>query len=282
MTVIRNGAEFPQQAQAAKMLRWLACLLAAMLFGSALQTQAAPPDTLGAGDTIRITVFQNPDLTTEVRISEQGSIVFPLVGELAVGGQTAIAAGNRIAQLLKRGNFIKDPQVNVTVTQIRSRQVSVLGSVARPGRYVLDDTTSTLIDVLALAGGIAPDGDDTVVLVTERDGAAKRLEINVPEMIARGDLSANIGIRGGDTILVRRAPVFYIYGEVQRAGAYRLEPGMIVMQALALGGGISARGTERGLTINRQMPDGSKRRFESKLFEPVRADDVIHVRESLF
>jgi polysaccharide export outer membrane protein len=229
-----------------------------------------------------VTVFQNPDLTTETRVSEQGTIVFPLVGEVAVSGQTPIGAGALIAERLKRGNFIKDPQVNVSVMQVRSRQVSVLGNVIRPGRYALDDATSTLTDILALAGGIAPGGGDTITVIGNRNGAEKALEVNIPEMIRKGDMSANFEVRNGDLIYVHRAPVFYIYGEVQRAGAYRLEPGMTAMQALSVGGGVTPRGTDRGPTIHRRMADGTIRKFEAKLLEPVQPDDVIYVRESLF
>lgn len=262
--------------------RWLVALLGATLMAVAIAGHAAPREKLGVGDTIRITVFQNPDLTTEARVSEQGTIVFPLIGEVAVGGQTPIGAGTLIVAQLKRGNFIKDPQVNVSVMQIRSRQVSVLGNVARPGRYALDDSTSTLTDILALAGGIASGGADTVTVVANRNGTEKTLDVNIPEMIRKGDMSANFEVQSGDMIYVRRAPVFYIYGEVQRAGAYRLEPHMVVMHALSLGGGLTPRGGVRGLTIHRRMPDGTMRMFEAKLLEAVQPDDVIHVRESLF
>jgi len=267
---------------APKASRWLALLAGVMLLAFAIQGHAASRETLGVGDTIRVTVFQNPDLTTEARISERGTIVFPLIGEVALSGQTPMGAGARIAAQLKQGNFMKDPQVSVSVLQVRSRQVSVLGNVVRPGRYALDDTSMTLTDILALAGGISPGGADTVTVVTNRNGSQKKLEINVPEMIYKGDMSANFEIQNGDTIFVQRAPVFYIYGEVQRAGAYRLEPDMVVMHALSVGGGLTPRGSERGLTIHRRMPDGAVRKFEAKLFEPVRPDDVIYVRESLF
>ena len=262
--------------------RWLAMLAAIALFFPALHAAAASRETLGAGDTIRVTVFQNPDLTIETRISERGTIVFPLIGEIVLGGQTPAGAGSRIAAQLKQERVMKDPQVSVSVVQVRSRQVSVLGNVVRPGRYALDDTNLTLTDILALAGGISPGGADTVTVVNSRNGTEKKREINVPEMIARGDMSANFEIQNGDTIFVQRAPVFYIYGEVQRAGAYRLEPDMVVMHALSLGGGMTPRGSDRGLSIHRRMPDGAVRKFEAKLFESVRPDDVIYVKESLF
>jgi polysaccharide biosynthesis/export protein len=273
---------FPTMRHTSTASAWFALLAAVALFLFLIQAHAASRETLGAGDTIRVTVFQNPELTTEVRISERGTIVFPLIGEIVLGGQTPAGAGNRIAAQLRQGKFMKDPQVNVSVVQVRSRQVSVLGYVIRPGRYALDDTTLTLTDILALAGGISPGGADTVTVVTNRNGTEKKLEINVQEMIAKGTMSANFEIQNGDTIFVQRAPVFYIYGEVQRAGAYRLEPDMIVMHALSLGGGLTPRGSNRGLTIHRRMPDGTMRKYEAKLFEAVQPDDVIHVRESLF
>jgi polysaccharide biosynthesis/export protein len=275
-------ATAPAMNPAPNASRWLGLLFGIVLLVFAIQGHTASRDTLGVGDTIRVTVFQNPDLTTEARISERGTIVFPLIGEVALNGQTTMGAGARIAAQLKQGNFMKDPQVSVSVLQVRSRQVSVLGNVVRPGRYVLDDTNMTLTDILALAGGISPGGADTVTVVANRNGSQKKLEINVPEMIAKGDMSANFEIQNGDTIFVQRAPVFYIYGEVQRAGAYRLEPDMIVMHALSLGGGLTPRGSERGLTIHRRMTDGAVRKFEAKLFELVRPDDVIYVKESLF
>jgi polysaccharide export outer membrane protein len=243
---------------------------------------AEPREALGAGDSIRVTVFQNPDLTTETRVSERGTIVFPLIGEVALGGYSPTDAGGRIAEELRRGKFLKNPQVNVSLVQLRSRQVSVLGQVARPGRYPLDDTSSRLTDILALAGGITPTGDNTVTVMLTRNGTQERLQVDVAQMYRSGDMTSNIEVHNGDTIFVQRAPHFYIYGEVQRAGAYRLEPNMVVMHALSLGGGLTPRGTERGLKIHRRMPDGTVRKLDARLDDPVQPDDVIYVKESLF
>jgi polysaccharide export outer membrane protein len=88
-------------------------------------------------------------------------------------------------------------------------------------------------------------------------------------------------LENGDTIFVDRAPVFYIYGEVQRAGAYRLEPNTIVMQALSLGGGLTTRATERGIGIQRRMPNGELTMIEAKLTDPLQADDIVVVRERM-
>ncbi|HLO61527.1 MAG TPA: polysaccharide export protein EpsE [Azonexus sp.] len=264
-----------------KFTHWLATLACLGCLGLSGPLLAAD-DTLGPGDSIRVTVFENPDLTTEARISANGFIRFPLLGNVKLDGLSSVAAGERIAQLLKDGNFIRDPQVNVALVQVRSRQVSVLGQVTRPGRYALDETSTTVTDMLALAGGIAPTGDDVVTLVRQRNGNTERRDIDLVQMYRSGDMTANLEVENGDTVFVRRAPMFYIYGEVQRAGSYRLESDMTVMQALSLGGGVTVRGTERGIRIARRNADGVLARSEVQLGDHVQPNDIIQVRESLF
>lgn len=267
--------------------------LASILFAAAMlaipltsTSQARDPgqsrEALGTGDSIRITVFQSPDLTTETRISERGTVVFPLIGEVQLGGLTPAQAGARIADQLRRGNFIVRPQVVVAIMQVRSRQVHVLGQILRPGSYVLEDTGARLTDILTLAGGISSTGADTVTLLTNRAGKTETREIDIPSIFRGGDASANIQIENGDTIFVERAPVFYIYGEVQRAGAYRLLPNMVVMQALALGGGLTSRATERAIGVHRRTPAGKFVKLEAKITDPIQADDIVFVRESMF
>ena len=138
--------------------------LAFFLWAAALPAWAQPADKLGVGDALRVTVFQQPDLTTEARITERGTISVPLIGEVKVAGLSTTEAGGRIAAELKSGKFLRNPQVSVAVTTVRSRQVNVLGMVARPGRYPLDDTSSQLADLIAAAGGIAAGGADVVTL----------------------------------------------------------------------------------------------------------------------
>jgi polysaccharide biosynthesis/export protein len=240
-----------------------------------------PRAIIGASDSIRITVFQNPELTTETRVSEAGSIVFPLIGEVEVAGLTTIEAGGRIADRLKKGQYIINPQISVALVQVRSRQVTVLGQFAKPGNYVLEDNRSRLTDILTLAGGISATGAETIRVLTNRDGKYEEHEIYFPALFRGGDPSANLQLENGDTIFVERAPVFYIYGEVQRAGAYRLEPNTVVMQALSLGGGLTARATERGIGIHRRMPNGELVKIDARLTDPIQADDIVYVRERL-
>jgi polysaccharide export outer membrane protein len=243
-------------------------LLALLLWTLAVPALAA--GKLGVGDAVRVTVFQQPDLTTEDRISEQGSISMPLVGEVKLDGLSMNEAASRIADALKRGKFLLNPQVNVALTTLRSRQVSVLGMVTRPGRYALDETSSQLADVIAAAGGVMPTGSEVVMV--KRDGK----DLKVP-LLGKG-----FQLKGGETVYVERAPVFYIYGEVTRAGAYRLEPDMTVMQALAAGGGVTPRGSDRRLKLRRTKADGKIVETDASLQDKLKADDVVYVKESLF
>ncbi len=101
-------------------------------------------ESLGMGDMVRVTVFRNPDLTTEARVSERGTILFPMVGEIPVAGLTPSQAGARLAEKLRSGRFVVNPEVTVSLAQVNSRQVSVLGNVNKPGRYPLDSTNVRL------------------------------------------------------------------------------------------------------------------------------------------
>ena len=228
-------------------------------------------DKLGVGDAVHVIVHQQPDLTTDARVNEQGAIALPLIGEVKVAGLAPSEAAAAISEKYKKGEFLRNPQVSLSVTTVRSRQVSVLGAVARPGRYPLDDTSFQLSDVIAAAGGIAPTGGDTVVVL--RDGKEER----VPLLNGKG-----YPLKGGETINVERAPVFYIHGEVARSGAYRVEPNMTVMQAIAAGGGITPRGSDRRLKLRRVGADGKLVEKDASLRDPVKADDVIFVKEALF
>jgi len=234
------------------------------------------------GDVLRITVYQNADLTQEARVAEDGTISFPLIGGVAVAGLSVGAVEKRIAQMLRDGKFIVAPHVTVALLQERGNQVTVLGMVGKPGRYPIDSTDDKLTDILAAAGGIAATGADVVVLTGARNGHPVRIEINLQELAASGDPARDVHLKAGDLLFVGRAPSFYIYGEVQKPGSYRIERGMTVMQALATGGGLTPKGTQRGLNIHRRGADGSVKIVEPNLDDPILPDDVLYIKESLF
>jgi polysaccharide biosynthesis/export protein len=283
----------------------LVALLAALLLGGQAQTAqaqttpaqpaaaAAPAPAprpaaaaldyrMGPGDVIRVTVFQNPELTLETRVGESGFITFPLLGVVKVGGQSVVEAERTLADALRNGNFVRNPQVTIIVLQVRAHQASVLGQVGRPGRYPLESADMRLSEVLALAGGVAPGGADLVIITGTRDGKAWREEVDLPALFQRNGNARDPAVLGGDTVWVDRQPLVYIYGEVQRPGPMRLEREMTLLQALATGGGLTQRGTDRGIKVHRKGEGGKVEVIEPAMTDALREGDVVFVRESLF
>lgn len=346
-----------------KSLRHFFVCIVTLLFAVCMHSASAEESNyvLGPGDVLKITVYNSPDLTLETRVTENGTISFPLLGEIQLGGITAPAAEKKIADLLENGRFLKNPQINILVTQFQSKMISVLGSVYKPGRYPLDRATNltdllalvggatpdgsdlitvigksgkteydlhsivnkadgsqniplvggeivyvhardisvmgqvnrpgkysviggvrTVSDFLGIAGGINPTGSDIVTVTTFRDGQLKRFEVDVDTLFRTGNNSENIELVSGDSIYVPRAPMFYIYGEVQRPGSFRIERNMTVLQALAQGGGLTPRGTQWNIKLHRRNAKGVIEKLSPEITDPVLPDDVIYIQESLF
>ena len=261
---------------------FIAPLLTLLLASGTTHAQAPAEYRLGPGDVVRITVYQSPDLSLETRIGEAGTISYPLLGSVRLGGLGVTQAERAIADGLRSGNFLKQPQVSLLVVQVRGSQVSVLGQVGRPGRYPVETADMRLSDLLATAGGIAPGGADIVTLVGTRSGQPFRKELDIQSIVRSERRADDLFVQNGDVLYVDRAPVIYIYGEVQRPGTLRLERGMTLMQVLAASGGITQRGTEKGLRVHRKGADGKTQVIQPGMEDLVRADDVVYVRESLF
>ncbi len=180
------------------------------------------------------------------------------------------------------GLYVKQPQVSILVAQRRASQASVLAHVVRPGRYPLDLSCTRLSDLMALAGGIAPDGNDFLTVIGTREGQPLRRRIEYRRLFNGEDPSQDLLIQANDVVFVDRSPQVYIYGEVQRPGALRLERGMTIQQALAAGGGLTLRGTHSGIKVHRRAADGTTQELTPGLQGTLLPDDVIFVRESLF
>lgn len=262
-------------------MRKLFYFLVLMLTAFALPAHA-DEYRLGVGDVVHITVYDHPDLLVDAaQIDEDGKIAVPLLGSVQIAGLTASAAQKRIAQGLESGGFIIKPNVNLVVKEYRSKLISILGQVNKPGKYALE-STSTLTDLLAQAGGISSLGSDTVVLIHKNGNQLTQTKVDTQSLFDDGQLTMNSTIHGGDIIYVPRAEVFYIYGEVQHPGSFRLEKNMNLMQAIAMGGGITLRGTERGAEIRRKGPDGKTITLPAKEDTQIQPDDVVYIKESLF
>jgi polysaccharide export outer membrane protein len=259
----------------------LCCLLLLLTPRQAL-AQARADYALGAGDAIRVQVFQNPDLSMETRLSENGIVTYPLIGAVDLGGLSLAAAEAKMTKALQSGGFLKNPQITITLVQVRNNQISVLGQVAKPGRFPLESAGTRVSDMLALAGGVVAGGDDWAILTGTRNGQPIRKLIDIPAIYLTGDVEKDLVLQGGDSIYVHRAATFYIYGEAQRSGAYRIERDMTVMQAMALGGGPTSRGSENRLRLHRKGPDGRMQLIDPKLSDPILPNDVLYIKESIF
>jgi polysaccharide biosynthesis/export protein len=256
----------------------LLLLLVAPLAGAAAAAGVADYP-LGPGDLLKISVFDHPELASELRVSEAGTITFPLVGEIKASGLSAHEFEKALARGLADGGFVRQAQVSVLVTDYQSQRFSVLGQVTRPGQYPLM-TNVTVIGALAAAGG-------AVNLIAADEGTVLRHDgTRVPvDFIAlfQGDPRQNITLSAGDTLYVPRASQFYIYGAVQHPGVYRLERGMTVSQAISAGGGLTPRGSDRRVMVRRREYAAAKER-ETTLdpADLVQPDDVLRVKESIF
>ena len=259
----------------------LACLILLSGLGTT-PARAQHAYLLTPGDILKISVFKNPDLSLDARVSEVGTISYPLIGSVPVSGITLPAAEHKIAQMLKDGGFVLNPQVNILLTQALGNLVSVIGEVNTAGRYSIEAAGGHLAGMLAAAGGIAQTGGDVVIVTGMRDAKPFRREIDIVKMFLTGNTADDIEIYGGDTLFVNRAPMFYIYGQVQKPGQVRLERGMTVIQALAAGGGVTVKGTSRGIVRHRRDANGKVREENVSLDDDVRDQDVIYVKESMF
>ena len=206
-----------------------------------LSTLALPSSTVtntrvGSGDVLRVTVFGQPDLSAEVGVNDKGVLTLPLIGSIEVTGLTSSEISLQVAQALRKGQYLLNPEVSVEVIQLRSQIVSVLGEVSRPGRYPIPGHLSVL-ELLATAGGLTPLADESVMLLRRKsDNGAVESDVRIP--IRLGDTKAtersplDIELINGDVVYVNKKKLFYIHGEVNRPGSYTMEQDMNVMRAV--------------------------------------------------
>ena len=243
------------------------------------QTAAASEDyRLGAGDLLKIVVFDHDELNLDARVSQTGNITFALVGQVPVGGLSTREAELLLAKRLAEGGFVSQPQVSILVSDYESQKVSVIGQVTKAGQYPLDSSKSVL-DALALAGGLLSDtaGDDATLV--RADGT--HVAIDLPRLFD-GDPAMNLPVHDGDTVFVQRAAQFYVYGEVQHPGQYRLTRNTTISQAISIGGGLTPRGTQRGAIVKRLDADGKEHKLPVADQDMLQPNDVLLIKPSWF
>lgn len=258
---------------------WL-LLVGVLLNANSSYAQVVGDYTLGVGDIVKVSVYEQPDLATTSQITASGQIMLPLAGSVMLKGLTAAQAEQAIATRLRSGGFVKQPQVSVVVQEYRSQQVAVLGYVRKPDKYPVE-ATSSVLEVLARAGGVTEEAGDLITVVRNTGDKKSTFKVSLASFY-NGDMGQNIAVNSGDLIIVPRMNLYYIYGEVGKPGAYRLERDMTVVQALSVGGGLSDRGTQNGIHIKRQAQSGAVEEVQVGLNDLLQPNDVVYVRESLF
>lgn len=240
---------------------------------------------VGEGDLLKITVYDNPDLTSQVRVSGEGKITVPLIGEVQVSGLTATEIGRRTAQLFADG-YIKNPQVGVFIMEYKSKRVTALGEFAKPGLIEMRGM-STLMEVISNAGGITTNAGDTLFIQRGSiRGDVNRMNevtisVDLTKLLEGGDISLNLPVLEGDSIYVPRASFVYVMGEVKNPGAFKITKGLTVLRSITLAGGYTQKARKTRTHVIRKT-DKSERRLDVKMEDLVLPDDIIVVPESFF
>jgi polysaccharide export outer membrane protein len=225
-------------------------------------------------------------MSAEVSVNDNEQVTLSLIGTLKVGGLPPAAIEKLIAQRLKDGEYLRNPQVSVQVRQVRSQMISVLGEVVRPGRFPIVGKL-TVLEALATAGGLGPRADRTVSLLRKsagKDGSSERQEIPV-RLDQLGDPSRgelDIELRNDDVVFVAPQKMFYVHGEVRRPGAYPMEPDLNVMRVLSISGGVTERGSLRRIRIHRKTNEQRTQEITPDLNTSIVNGDVVYVDERLF
>jgi polysaccharide export outer membrane protein len=249
----------------------------------------APPSyVIGPQDSIRITVFDEAELSGTYRVESDGMLMFPLVQRVPASGLTLREFQERLTKQLASG-FIRNPQVRVEIDQYKSQSVFVMGEVRTPMKVTMTGTM-TLLEALAQAGSPTTTASSEVTIIhpqrvnttgampdpdAEKD--AEKSIVNLTDLQAANAFA----LRDGDIITVPKAETFYIAGMIRNPGSYVLQRGETLEQALAVAGGLSERGTTRGIKANR-LVNGKAVEVTLKLADLIKPGDTITVPSRLF
>ena len=254
---------------------------------------------IGPEDTINVTVWDHEDLTRAVTISREGWFSFPLIGKVYADGLSVSDLEKKLVETLS-GKYIVNPQVSISVKEVKSKVVYVIGEVGGkggyggvgkgPGTYPLTGRTS-LLEILSMAGGPTADAASEIIIVRPKIKQATPISIedarkdeitniNMKKLL-EGDLSQNILLEANDTVYVPKAEFFFASGEVKHPGKFVLEKGMTVLKAIATAGGKTDKAAIKRTRIIR-VKDGDKKEFRAGLDDPVMPEDIIVVPESFF
>jgi len=248
--------------------------------------ETAPSPRLGVGDLLDVNVYNVPELNTKSRLGTNGDVYLPLIDYVHVAGLTVEEAQALIEKRLSDGGFVKNPHVTLNVDQSASQGISLLGEVARPGVYPVIGEPR-LFDLISTAGGFTVSAGQSIT-VTHRNQSDKPVTVPLSRKLADNPTS-NIPVSPGDTILVHKADVVYVVGEVGRPSGFLMDnENLTVLKAIALAGGTTPNAKLNGVKIIRKGTNGMtetpvelKKILQAKAVDiPMKADDILFVPSS--
>ncbi len=255
---------------------------------AAPKSDAPAPDTalrLGTGDLIDINFYSVPDLNTKTRVGSNGDVYLPLVDYVHVLGLTPEEAAAVIEKRYADGGFLKDPHITLLIDEYESQGVSMLGEVMKPGVYpVLGG--QRLLDLIAAAGGYTEKAGRSIT-ITHRNALDKPFTVPLSRNTTDGE--NNIDVSPGDTVIVRRADIFYVVGDVGRPSGFLMDTeNLTVLKAIALAGGTNRTAKLNGTRIIRHGTNGMtetpvelKKILQARAHDiPLQADDILFVPSS--
>src|ERR1700694_3308738 len=199
-----------------------------------LQAQTPSELLIGSGDLLQISVEGAPEYMREARVSREGNITLPMLGTVTVGGLSVSQAQDLIASRLREGKYFRDPQVTVFAKEYATQGISVLGEVTKPGIYPLLGT-HTLFDAISAAGGVTPKAGKKVMIMRRGSTDAQAVEMPIG---AKDWSQSNVDVKPGDTVMISKAGIVYVVGDVKLPGGFVMENAkMTVLQAVALAQG---------------------------------------------
>lgn len=238
---------------------------------------------LGAGDVVDVFVAGSPELSSQLQISLDGSINMPLIGKVELRDKTGVQAEQTIESALKTGGFLRKPEVKVSIIKSVRNEVTILGSVPNPGKYPIGASNENMIDLLALAGGVG--SMNPVVLIRKKDKDIVRYEYDIEEILLHSGIekieSEDVKLLQGDIIYVKKAPVYYTYGEMGKIASFELKRNMTLMQAIAQAGGVTKIADEDDIKIKRKFSNHYKL-ISINNDDFIQKNDIIVVEESMF
>ncbi|MBP7870104.1 MAG: SLBB domain-containing protein [Candidatus Saccharicenans sp.] len=248
---------------------------------------------IGSRDLLEIKVFELPEFDHTVRVSEDGSITLPLIGNIQIGGLTKDKAEKKLSELLEK--YVKKAQVSIFIKEYQSSRVAIIGAVEKPGMYELVGR-QTLLQMISQAGGFKDTAANEIYVLREgQDGTTASISIDLEDLMINGNQNLNIPIQANDVINVPVDKLInvYVFGEVRQPGALQVKMSnkITLLQAIAQAGGLSENATKRGVTIKRRDKSGKEINSSVNLNDiikgkkkdiPLQEGDVVIVKQSIF